>query len=507
MKDSRLIVVSNRLPVTICRSGSQIEVRKSCGGLVTALEPLLRRSGGYWIGWPGSECTPEISRCLDALVNEPFQLRPVYIAQEEHSDFYNGCSNQIIWPLFHDNLSACRFDPAYWESYRSVSEYFADAIESTATPRDFVWVHDYHLMLVAGSLRARDSRLKLAYFHHIPFPEPEIFGRLPWRVELLSSLLKFNNLGFQTQRDRRNFVASLRRWLPGSVRVRRLGANWLVSANDRTCIVAASPISVDFECFSSANDAEVAAECEQLRYQMAFQSLILGVDRLDYTKGILERLQAFRLFLEQNPDQCGVATLIQLVIPSREEIESYRELRRRIEQLVGEINGHYGRPGWTPVHYMYRGISRNELIALYRCATAALVTPLRDGMNLVAKEFCASRNDGSGVLILSEFAGAAEELACGALIVNPNDIQQIADALRDATNMTESEKRQRMTRMRDAIRAHDVWYWSTRLCAGEFSSRRPVEASVTVPTTAHKAFANAASRIAASFQDIEIARA
>jgi trehalose 6-phosphate synthase/phosphatase len=466
MKDtSRLIVVSNRLPVTISRSGSQLVVAKSSGGLVTALEPLLQRVGGCWIGWPGMETTPDVVQSLRAACHDSFELRPVSISAAEHRDFYAGCSNEIIWPLFHDNISACRFEPECWESYRDVTEYFADAVEATATPRDFVWVHDYHLMLVASALRARDSRLKLAYFHHIPFPSPDIFGRLPWREELLTALLDFNQLGFQTRQDRRNFVTSLRRWLPGKVQVRRLDSNWLVSANGRTCTVANHPISIDFQYFSNlANHTDVIAECDQIRRNLPFQSIILGVDRLDYTKGILERLHAFLTFLEQNPEQCGLATLIQLLIPSREDVPVYRALRASIEQSISEINGRFGRPGWTPVVYMYRSVSPCELAGLYRAAAIALITPLRDGMNLVSKEFCASRDDDSGVLILSEFAGAAEELSCGAILVNPHDRQQIADALCRALDMPRAEISQRMSAMRETIRQHDVWDWFARCC-------------------------------------------
>jgi trehalose 6-phosphate synthase/phosphatase len=483
MKDtSRLIVVSNRLPVTIRESGSQLVVGKSSGGLVTALEPLLQRARGCWIGWPGMEATPAVAESLRAACENSFELRPVSIGAEEHRDFYAGCSNEIIWPLFHDNLAACRFEPGCWESYRNVTEYFADAVEATATPRDFVWVHDYHLMLVARALRGRDSRLKLAYFHHIPFPSPDIFGRLPWREELLSALLEFNQLGFQTQQDRRNFIACLRRWLPGRVRVRRLDSNWLVTANGRTCTVANNPISIDFDYFANlAKDVDVVAESEQIRRSLPFQSIILGVDRLDYTKGIMERLHGFRTFLEQNPDQCGLATMVQLVIPSREDIAVYRALRLSIEQCISEINGQFGTPGWTPVVYMYRSISCSELVGLYRSAAVALITPLRDGMNLVAKEYCASRHDNSGVLILSEFAGAAEELSGGAIVVNPNDRQQIADALTLALDMPRLEMSQRMAAMRETIRRHDVWDWSAKCCAFRRASEKPRAELQTAP--------------------------
>lgn len=505
---SRLFVVSNRLPFTVRRSGSQLSVEKSCGGLVTALEPLLQRAGGCWIGSLGAECDPEIVQLLKSTCKNPFELRPVSIKEKEYQDFYNGCSNEIIWPLFHDIASECRFEPRYWETYRQVTENFADAIESAATPRDFVWVHDYHLMLVAGALRERNSRLKLAYFHHIPFPAPDIFGKLPWRVELLSSLLEFNQLGFQTKRDRQNFVASLRRWLPGGVRVRRLDSNWLVSANGRCCVVGNFPISVDFEGFSDlASTAEVIYECDRWEHRLPSQSIVLGVDRLDYTKGILERLTAFRTFLEQNPGRCGSTTLVQLVIPSREDIPSYQSLRRSIEQSVSEINGRFGRLGWTPVVYMYRSVAQQELVSLYRSASVALVTPLRDGMNLVAKEFCASRPDHAGVLILSEFAGAADELSCGAFLINPNDTQQVADTLRTALEIPKEEVSRRMSGMREVIRKHDIWDWCTRFCGTSLRRQSRGNQYAAIQTALRTAFvASAGSGNTHLVDDIDLAR-
>lgn len=466
MSNSRLVVVSNRLPVTVHPSGNSLVLQKSSGGLVTALEPLLRRTGGCWIGWPGMENTTEVSQSIQAACDGFYDMRPVAMTAEEHNEFYGGCANEILWPLFHDMASVCQFEPRYWETYRHVTEHFADAIELTATPRDFVWVHDHHLMLVADALRERDVRLKLAYFHHVPFPAPECFGRLPWRVEVLNALLQYNQLGFQTHRDRQNFIASLERWLPGEVHIERIDSKWLVEANGHRCSVGDFPISIDFEYFSDlARSPEVIAEAHELKQKIPRQSIVLGVDRLDYTKGIPERLKAFGRFLEQNPEMCGRATLVQLVVPSREDVPSYKVLRRTIEQSVSEINGRFGRPGWTPVIYMYRSVTPRELVALYRAADAALVTPLRDGLNLVAKEFCASHNDNSGVLILSEFAGAAEELGQGAILVNPHDVQQMADAIRVGIQMPVNEKSRRMTEMRSVIRNHDIWHWCSKFCS------------------------------------------
>jgi trehalose 6-phosphate synthase/phosphatase len=458
---NRLIVVSNRLPVTIAQTrNGQACVRPSGGGLVTALLPVLRQDGGAWIGWTGGEADPTVERVLHECSGPNYSLHPVFLTADEEASFYRGCCNEIIWPLFHDLPSRCDFDAAFWESYCAVNEKYADRIEQAWQRGDFVWVNDYHLMMVGECLRARDLRRHTGYFHHIPFPHPDILEKMPWRQELLRALLQFNVLGFQTVRDRRNFVACVRHCLP-DVHVRHAGGKLLVRSGDRCAAAGVYPISIDHEEFASAAAApETAEAAAKIRRDLGGTRVVLGIDRLDYTKGILQRLDAFATLLSLHPNLRGRVSFLQVVVPSREEIGEYQQLKLDIERRVSQINGEYATPGWVPVHYLYRSLSRAELVSFYRAAEVALVTPLKDGMNLVAKEFCACRVDERGVLILSEFAGAACELDCGALIVNPYDIQGVVGALWFALLMAEDEQRSRMRAMRAAIAAHDVFQWA-----------------------------------------------
>jgi alpha,alpha-trehalose-phosphate synthase [UDP-forming] len=461
----RLIVVSNRLPVTLEPVQNGFKLQPSCGGLVSALGPVLRDNAACWVGWTGTDYAPGISEFVAQNWHDSYSLVPVFLSAEEKACFYHGCSNEIIWPLFHDLQSRCTFDPAYWEAYVEVNEKFADAVEQVASKDDFVWVHDYHLMMLAAALRERELRMQLAYFHHIPFPPPDIFEKLPWRTEILRGLLQFNSLGFQTARDRRNFVACVRRCLR-NVHIRRIGARLLVEAEGLCTTVGTLPISIDFgRLAGQALDANVGVRAEQIQRSLDGNRIILGVDRLDYTKGIPERLLAFRKLLEYYPDTHGHVTMVQVVVPSREEIPNYQQLKLSIEHLVSQINGEFGRPGWTPVLYLHRCLDLPELVAYYRAAHVALVTPLKDGMNLVAKEFCAARVDGGGVLVLSEFAGAASELNCGALMVNPYDVEGVSSALHWALHMNGREQRQRMQQMREVIQQHDVFRWCKAACA------------------------------------------
>jgi alpha,alpha-trehalose-phosphate synthase [UDP-forming] len=451
MIPQRMIVVSNRLPVTINCSGDQPRIQASTGGLVTALDPILRQFGGCWIGWTGSAHDHRLARLIgDWSASHEYSVHPVFMSAAEKTRFYDGCCNQIIWPLFHGLPSRCCFESAYWQSYRTSNEKFARAVETIWNCGDLVWVQDYHLMLVSQNLRGRGLDKRIAYFHHIPFPPPDIFETLPWRAELLFGLLHYDLIGFQTPRDVRNFVSSVRRCLPDT-RVSHSGKNLLVKTRGLSATVGPYPISIDFDEFCAGPMPAIPK---------AATKIILGVDRLDYTKGIPQRLSAFRMLLEKHEELRGRVTLFQIVVPSREDIPEYRRLKFDIQTMVSEINGEYGTPSWTPIQYFHRSIPRDELLAFYRTADVALVTPLRDGMNIVAKEFCASRTENRGVLVLSEFAGAAEELGAGALLVNPNDIDAVACALHSALTMNEAEQQSRMQTMRHVVRSHDVYNWA-----------------------------------------------
>ena len=457
----RLVVVSNRLPVTVRSTGINICLEASGGGLVNALTPILEVTGGCWVGWTGTDFHETLIESLEQWSSERnYNLQPVFLTPAENAAYYRGFSNEIIWPLFHGLSSRCQFDSTYWTGYRAVNRKFADGVERVAGNRDFIWVHDYHLMMLAQDLRFRGLRQQLAYFHHIPFPPPDTFETLPWRSEVLRALLCFDLLGFQTPRDRRNFIESLYRCLPG-VQVSGVGERLRVRFEDHWSSIGTYPISIDYAALAAeATGPDVTAAAEKIRQGCSGTAIILGVDRLDYTKGIPERLIAFQSLLQSNPGMRGRLTMIQIVVPSREDIPEYMQLRLRIERLVGCINGEYGSPGWVPIQYFYRAFSRTELIAFYRAAHVALITPLKDGMNLVAKEFCASRIDNRGVLVLSEFAGAAAEFRNGALLVNPYDTERVAEVVALALQMTESEQCARMELMRSHIQSNDVFRWS-----------------------------------------------
>ena len=463
---SRLIVASNRLPVVVHTGpgAGPRQVAPASGGLVTALAPLLRQRGGSWFGWAG--CSDETSRLtplLEAASREAgYALLPIAVDRQEQQEFYQGFANEVIWPLFHSVPSMCNFVPAYWQAYRRVNARFGEAIARHAQPGDIVWVHDYQLMSVGSALRDHGLGSPVGFFLHIPFPAPDLFMNLPWRVPLLESLLDYDLVGFQTRRDRRNFLECLNQLLDDVSVTGRGQQICVVSHSGRRTRVGYFPISIDFNDFHQrASAPAVAARAASLQAILPNRQLLLGVDRLDYTKGIPQRLRAFEYALENHPELRERVTLIQVVVPSRAAIPRYEELKKEIERLVGRINGRFTKPGaWVPIHYVYRSLTPEELLAYYRAAHVALITPLRDGMNLVAKEYCVCSPDDEGVLILSEFAGAAMQLAGGAIIVNPHDIEAIATAISRAVTMAAPERRARMRRMRRSIRRHDVFWWA-----------------------------------------------
>lgn len=459
----RLVVVSNRLPFVLSvQEDGRFSLVPGAGGLISALAPVLRNRGGVWIGWPGTSANgiQDLERVLTTAARDSgYSLRPVQLTEREREEFYQGFSNEVIWPLFHDLQSHCRFDPNYWRAYREVNRKFAAAIQANRREDDFIWVHDYHLMNVAQELRRSGLHSRIAFFLHIPFPPLDIFVKIPWRFQLLIALLDYDLIGFQTLRDRRNFVQCARLLDPDLV-VSGKGQVVTLKIRGRELRLGAFPIGIDYAAFAQkAASPEVTAKAEQLHRDLPNRQIILGVDRLDYTKGIPNRLEAFRNALLRYPDLHLRVTLVQVVVPSREDIPGYHDLKMEIERLVGEINGQFTQSGWVPIHYIFRSLSRLELLAYYRASHIALVTPLKDGMNLVAKEFCAADVSEHGALVLSEFAGAAAQLQKGALIVNPYDIEEVADALHQAFVMSADERRSRMRKMRRAVRDHDIFWW------------------------------------------------
>jgi trehalose 6-phosphate synthase len=448
-------VFANRLPVIRTPAGW----RPAAGGLVTALRPVLEENGGRGIGWSGTrEDSP--SR-VDGL---GFALLGVPLGPRITAGYYNGFSNQTLWPLFHDLVHPPVIDHQWWRAYQAANEAFARSGEVGYVPGSVRWVHDYHLMLVPRMLRSRGSAGPILYFLHTPFPAPELFARLPWREELLAGVLGADVVGFHTRDHQDNFIRSCRRFLPDVT----VSGDLVHAADGRTIRCSARPISVDAAGLSEhVQRPDVQRQARRLRDQYGPRRVMLGVDRLDYTKGILQRLRALERLLERRPDLRGAVTLIQIAEPSRNEEPRYRQIREEVEQLVGRINGRFTQPGRAvPVRYMYRSMPPERLLPYYVMAEVALVTPLRDGMNLVAKEYvaCQAATGGHGVLVLSEFAGAAEELH-GAVRCNPFDEEGLSGRIEAALEVPRAEARSRMEAMGAYVHHHDVFRWARSMLA------------------------------------------
>lgn len=463
LKDcDRLVVVSNRLPITVKRDGNgELQVKPSSGGLVTALQPVLRSNGGLWIGWPDAAAATDMNEAPDGEFSRPgFSLEPVFLSDQELAEYYLGFSNQVLWPLFHDLPGLCRPLTDHWHTYRDVNRKFAGAVASISDADDYIWVHDYHLLLVAQWLRDMGVKRRTGFFLHTPFPSSEVFRRLPWRTEIIEALLEYDLIGFQAQRDMDNFVQCLEESGAGWHYKDRDGMVVVNGAKDQT-VVGVFPISIDFSEFETlAVSDEVQKRADQLRHDLEDRRIILGVDRLDYSKGIPLRLQAYRALLERFRNLHGRVVMIQIVVPSRDEIPEYRAVKSEIEDLVDDINARFGNGSWLPVHYMYRSLGRRELVAYYRAADIALITPVKDGMNLIAKEYCAANIDNDGILILSSYAGAADQMRGQALLIDPHDIGALAGVICQACHMPLDERRARMRMLRHSVREQDIHWWS-----------------------------------------------
>ncbi|MFN8392878.1 MAG: trehalose-6-phosphate synthase [Bdellovibrionota bacterium] len=459
--DRRLIIASNRLPISVAVDGDSVSVRPSAGGLVTAMEPILSKTAGVWIGWCGLPGNPPavLSEIATFSSGAGFDLAPVALDAEEITNFYSGFSNAIIWPLFHDLQSLCDFQPAYWHTYQRIADRFAAAIEAVATPADILWVHDYHLMGVGARCKARGLQNPCMFFLHIPFPPADIFLKLPWRKEVMDELLAYDLVGFQSTRDLKNFVDTYNVLYKQNIQYQ--DGRVTVSIRDKKIVVGSFPIAIDFHEFETqAKTPEIIERAQQVRADAQVEKIILSVDRLDYTKGIPYRIKAYRRLLEKYPELRKRIVLMQVVVPSRSEVDQYQLLKSNIDGLVTEVNGEFGEVGWTPVQHFFRSISREELLSLYLAADICLVTPLKDGMNLVCKEYCVSHYDDGGRLILSEFAGAAEEIGSFAVLVNPYDIDGVADALSAVIHEPVEVQRAEMERLRAQLLKKDVFAWA-----------------------------------------------
>lgn len=461
LKDNRLVVVSNRLPVSVGEddAGSPV-LEPGAGGLVTAVAPILGRNNGVWIGWPGGDSPQTIDPLIgDYNRNNPYQIHPVYLDPEDVEKYYYGFANEALWPLLHDLLGTAQFDREEWEAYERVNRKFAEAIAEVIQPNDFIWIHDYHLFRVAYHLRELGVTSPLAFFLHTPFPAPDLFRRLPWRDSLMEGMVQYDLLGFHTLRDRRNFVSTVRE-LRSNVKTSIKRRHTDITLDGRTFKAGNFPISIDFDEFDSlARTEQVQRECDRIRDAYPAEHLILGLDRLDYTKGIPERFLALERLLEKYPDLVGKVSLVQVVVPSRTRVQHYKELKEYLDRLTGRINGRFTSHGYVPISYFFKRLARPELIAHYLACDVALITPLRDGMNLVAKEYAAANVELEGTLVLSEFTGAADQLARGSLMVNPYDLEDTADKIYQALTMDHEQRAASMKALRRQVRSNDVHQW------------------------------------------------
>src|ERR1700722_5931082 len=462
--ESDFVVVANRLPIDMERlPDGSTTWKRSPGGLVTALEPLLRRRHGAWIGWPGIvEADVDVED--EPIVAEELWLHPGGLPADDGAQYYEGFSNATLWPLYHDVIVKPMYHREWWERYVEVNRRFANAASRAAALGATVWVQDYQLQLVPKMLRELRPDLTIGFFLHIPFPPVELFMQMPWRTEIVEGLLGADLVGFQLAGGAQNFLILSRRLIGastsrGSVGVRsRLGE---VDLNGRTTRVGAFPISIDSnELDQKGHDRSIRRRAREIRAEVGNpRKVLLGVDRLDYTKGIDVRLTAFAELLAEGRVRRDDTVLVQLATPSRERVESYQTLRNDIEREVGHINGEYAEVGHPVVHYLHRPVPRDELIAFFVASDVMLVTPLRDGMNLVAKEYVACRSDLGGALVLSEFTGAAAELR-QAYLVNPHDLEGVKDAIEAALNQSVEEGRRRMRSLRRQGLPHGVDRWA-----------------------------------------------
>jgi len=477
---SKTIIVSNRLPIEFKITGNQVHSTPSVGGLATGLKSVHAADNSLWVGWPGltKEAIGDFDVAINRIASEGRMIN-IFLDKAEVQDFYFGFSNKSIWPLFHYFLEYTAYDLKHWEAYRRVNQKFADRILAEANEGDRIWVHDYQLMLVPAMVREKRPDLSIGFFLHIPFPAFEILRTCPWRNELLSGLLGADIIGFHTYDYVQHFLNSVKRILGHTVKFNE------VALNDRLIKVDSFPMGIDFDSFHFSA-AKYAVTAQQFQSDMITRlqdhlkqfpksRLVLSIDRMDYTKGIPNRIKAFEYFLEQHPQYIGKVRLVMLAVPSRQDVPQYKKLKRETDELVGRVNGRFATIDWTPIWYFYRSLPYDDLIALYTSSHVAMITPLRDGMNLVAKEYVATRVEQDGVLILSEMAGAANELS-QALVVNPENFAQLSDTLHQALTMPREEQRHRMIAMQERLSRYNIEKWASEFMkALKNSARLPLE--------------------------------
>ncbi|MBN2767339.1 MAG: bifunctional alpha,alpha-trehalose-phosphate synthase (UDP-forming)/trehalose-phosphatase [Paludibacteraceae bacterium] len=451
----KLFIIANRLPIKANRNeNNELEFTRSEGGLTTGMDSLSMNVEKHWIGWPGTYTESEVEEKLISQHLEKFNFHPVFLSSDQILNYYEGYSNSTLWPLCHYFYTYVEYENLYWNTYKQVNELFAKTTLDLIGPDDIIWVQDYQLMLLPRMIRNSAENVSIGYFHHIPFPSYELFRVLPERAELLEGLLGADLIGFHTHDYMRHFVSAAERVLDIRFRFDQ------VLLNNRIAYVDAFPMGINFDLyFNAINQPVVQEKVDAMRETYGKHKLILSVDRLDYSKGILHRLRGFAQFIENHPEYREKVSLAMIVVPSRDSVDRYAALKTKIDETIGTINGKYSTINWTPVYYFYHGFPFEELVALYHMADIGLVTPLRDGMNLVAKEYLAAKRNKAGVLILSEMAGAAIELN-DALIINPNNIEEIENAIYTALEMPEEEQMRRMRKMQQSISRKSVNKWA-----------------------------------------------
>lgn len=456
LSDRRVVIISNRLPVSISKQDNKLEIIPSSGGLATGLASFHRDNHGLWLGWPGYHpSTISEKERLEAAFQQN-QCHPVYLSNNDIKKYYNGFSNNALWPLFHYFTTRCTYDNSEWEAYREVNQKFCDQLLKVVCPNDIIWVHDYHLLLLPELIRDKLPEATIGLFLHIPFPSMEVFRYLPWRNELLSGMLGADLIGFHTYDYTRHFLSCVLRIAGKEHQYGQL------IIDNRLVKVDTFPMGIDAQKFAAAvNSPEVEEENRKLRSNLQSNAkLIISVDRMDFTKGIPERIKAYELFLEKHPEWHGKVNYIMLCVPSRDKIHQYQLLKKEVDELVGRLNGRFGTPGWSPLLYMYRSVSFEALISMYSLADLALVTPLRDGMNLVSKEYLACQGKTKkGVIVLSETAGSAAELG-EAILINPNNLEKMAEAIHEGLTLPEEQKISAIDSMVKRIHHYHVFRWA-----------------------------------------------
>ena len=451
----KTIIVSNRLPVRIEEtSDGNLNFVPSEGGLATGLGSVYKNGDNIWVGWPGYYPNMQNEEKVIQEGLEKENMRPVWLTSRDIKFFYEGFSNATIWPNFHYFPQYMEYNEDFWVAYQLVNEKFCNEVCKYITSEDdTIWIHDYQLLLLPQLIRDKFPKISIGYFNHIPFPSYEMFRMLPWRRELLNGMLGSDLIGFHTYDDMRHFLSSTSRLASKTVNEQ------IVQNGDRMVLVDSFPMGIDYDKYANAATSQPTIEQEELfRASLQDKRVILSIDRLDYSKGIPQRLKAFNIFLKKYPEYRTKVSLVMLVVPSRDRVGKYKELKEEIDLMVGRINGEYAMMDWTPVHYFYRSLPMTKLSALYRIAEVALVTPMRDGMNLVCKEFIASKTDKKGVLILSEMAGSAKELS-DALLINPNDISQLVEAMQQALTMPIEEQVRRNEIMQESLKRYNIHHW------------------------------------------------